>query len=62
LVFCIAVGFGLAAAFFKYVFNSVKKLKNIGNRTTIFGGFSVIFSGDFRQLKPVCSNERELLF
>ena len=39
-----------------------KKLKDIGNRTHIFGGFSIIFSGDFRQLVPVCSNEKELLF
>jgi hypothetical protein len=39
-----------------------KKLKDIGNRTHIFGGFSIIFSGDFRQLEPVCSNEKELLF
>ena len=39
-----------------------KKLKDIGNRTHIFGGFSIIFSGDFRQLEPVCSNKKELLF
>jgi hypothetical protein len=39
-----------------------KKLKEIGNRTHVFGGFSIIFSGDFRQLEPVCSNEKELLF
>ncbi len=39
-----------------------KKLKDIGNRTHIFGGCSIIFSGDFRQLVPVCSNEKELLF
>jgi hypothetical protein len=38
------------------------KLKDIGSRTHIFGGFSIIFSGDFRQLEPVCSNEKELLF
>jgi hypothetical protein len=38
------------------------KLKDIGNRTHIFGGFSIIFSGDFRQLEPVCSNKKELLF
>jgi len=38
------------------------KLKAIGKRTIIFGGFSIIFSGDFRQLEPVCSNEKELLF
>jgi hypothetical protein len=39
-----------------------RKLKDIGNMTHIFGGFSIIFSGDFRQLEPVCSNEKELLF
>jgi hypothetical protein len=39
-----------------------KKLKDIGNRTHIFGGFSIIFAGDFRQLEPVCSNEKELIF
>ena len=39
-----------------------KNLMDIGNRTHIFGGFSIIFSRDFRQLVPVCSNEKELLF
>ncbi len=38
------------------------KLNDIRNRNHIFGGFSIIFSGDFRQLEPVCSNEKELLF
>jgi hypothetical protein len=38
------------------------KPKDIGNRTHIFGGFSIIFSGDFRQLESVCSNKKELLF
>ncbi len=38
------------------------KLKAIGKRTIIFGGFSIIFPGDFRQLEPVCSNKKELLF
>jgi hypothetical protein len=38
------------------------KLKDIRNRNQIFGGFSIIFSGDFRQLVPVCSNKKELLF
>jgi hypothetical protein len=36
--------------------------KEIGNRTLAFGGFSIIFSGDFRQLEPVGSNEKELMF
>ncbi len=39
-----------------------RKLKEIGNRNHAFGGFSIIFSGDFRQLEPVCSNKKELLF
>jgi hypothetical protein len=39
-----------------------RKLNEIGNRTLAFGGFSIIFSGDFRQLKPVGSNEKELMF
>ncbi len=38
------------------------KLKDIGNRNQIFGGLSIIFSGDFRQLEPVRSNQKELLF
>jgi hypothetical protein len=28
----------------------------------LFGGFSIIFAGDFRQLEPICSKESELLF
>jgi len=39
-----------------------KKLKQIGNGACVFGGFSIIFSGDFCQLEPVCSNESKLLF
>jgi hypothetical protein len=39
-----------------------KKLKQIGNSARVFGGFSIIFSGDFCQLEPVCSNDSELLF
>jgi hypothetical protein len=38
------------------------KLKDIRNRNQIFGGFSIIFSGDFRQLEPVCSTKKEFLF
>ena len=37
------------------------KLKEIGNRAKPFGGFSIIFSGDFRQLEPVGSTEFDLL-
>jgi len=39
-----------------------KKLKQIGNGARVYGGFSIIFSGDFCQLEPVCSNESKLLF
>jgi hypothetical protein len=34
----------------------------IGNRTKSFGGFSIIFAGDFCQLEPIRSKESELLF
>ncbi len=39
-----------------------KKLKDIGNRNQPFVGISIIFAGDFRQLEPVGSNDKELLF
>ncbi len=39
-----------------------RQLTQIGNRTKLFGGFSIIFAGDFRQLEPICSKESELLF
>jgi hypothetical protein len=35
---------------------------DVGNRTTSFGGLSIIFAGDFRQLKPICSNKSDLMF
>ena len=38
------------------------KLMEIGNRTSPFGGLSIIFAGDFRQLEPVCSKESDLMF
>ncbi len=38
------------------------KLKEIGNRAKPFGGYSIIFSGDFRQLDSVGSTELDLLF
>ncbi len=38
------------------------KLKEIGNRARPFGGFSIIFAGDFHQLEPVGSTEFDLLF
>jgi hypothetical protein len=39
-----------------------RQLMQVGNRTKSFGGFSIIFAGDFRQLEPICSTESELLF
>ncbi len=38
------------------------KLKEIKDRTKPFGGFTIIFAGDFRQLEPVGAKETELLF
>jgi hypothetical protein len=38
------------------------KLKKIGNRAKPFGGSSIIFAGDFRQLEPVESMEWDLVF
>ncbi len=38
------------------------KLKEIGNRTKPFGGFSITFAGDFHQLEPVGSTEFDLMF
>jgi hypothetical protein len=38
------------------------KLKEIGNRAKPFGGFSIIFAGDFRQLETVGSTEFDLMF
>jgi hypothetical protein len=39
-----------------------RKLKEIGNQSLPFGGFTIIFAGDFRQLEPVDAKETELLF
>ena len=39
-----------------------KKLKIIGERNKAFGGFSVIFAGDSRQLQPVGSTDGDLMF
>jgi hypothetical protein len=38
------------------------KLKEIVNRANLFGGFSIIFPGDFHQLEPVGSMEFDLMF
>jgi hypothetical protein len=39
-----------------------RKLKKIGNRSQPFGGFKIIFAGDFRQLEPFGAKDTELLF
>jgi hypothetical protein len=39
-----------------------RQLTQVENRTKLFGRFSIIFAGDFRQLEPICSTESELLF
>ena len=38
------------------------RLKEIRDRTKHFGGFSIVFAGDFRQLEPVASKDSDLLF
>ena len=38
-----------------------KMLKNLtGQHTKPYGGKSLVFSGDFHQLKPICSQEEVL--
>ena len=39
-----------------------RKLKEIGNQSQLFGGFTIIFAGDFRQLESVGAKDTELLF
>jgi hypothetical protein len=39
-----------------------RKLKEIGNQSLPFGGFTIIFVGDFRQLEPVGAKDTKLLF
>ena len=39
-----------------------KKLTNVGQTNKSFGGFTIIFIGDFRQLEPVSSKETDLIF
>jgi hypothetical protein len=34
-----------------------RQLTQIGNKTKSFGGFSIIFAGDFCQLEPICSKD-----
>lgn len=38
------------------------RLKEMGDRNKPFGGFSIIFAGDFRQLEPSKSSDKDLLF
>jgi hypothetical protein len=38
-----------------------RQLQNLTGRRKIFGGISIIFSGDFHQRKPICS-ERGVLY
>ncbi len=38
------------------------KLMKIGNKMKSFSGFYIIFAGDFRQFKPICSKESDLMF
>ena len=39
-----------------------QRLQQMRDRTKPFGGFSIIFAGDFRQLEPTKSEESDLLF
>jgi hypothetical protein len=39
-----------------------RKLKEIENQSQPFGGFTIIFAGDFRQLEPIGAKDTELLF
>ena len=39
-----------------------RKLKDIRNRSLPFGGFSIVFAGDFRQLEAIGAKDTELLF
>jgi hypothetical protein len=39
-----------------------RKLKDIRNRSLPFGGFLIVFAGDFRQLEAIGAKDTELLF
>ncbi len=39
-----------------------RKLKEIKNQSQPFGGFTIIFVGDFQQLEPIGAKDAELLF
>ena len=46
----------------KHIVTLDNKLKLIGDRNKPFGGFSIVFAGDFRQLPPVGATEFELIY
>ena len=46
----------------KHIVTLDTKLKLIGDRNKPFGGFSIVFAGDFRQLPPVGATELELIY
>ena len=39
-----------------------RRLKEMRDRNKPFGGFSIIFAGDFRQLEPSGAKQNDLLF
>ena len=39
-----------------------RNLKHIGDARKPFGGFNIVFGGDFQQLKPVQVNDKEILW
>jgi hypothetical protein len=39
-----------------------RKLKEIGNQSLPFSGFTIIFARDFCQLEPIAAKDTELLF
>jgi hypothetical protein len=46
----------------KHIVTLDTKLKLIGDRNKPYGGFSIVFAGDFRQLPPVGATEFELIY
>jgi hypothetical protein len=46
----------------KFLMTLNNKLMEIGNRTTSFGGLSIIYAGNFHQLELICSNKSDLMF
>ena len=39
-----------------------QRMKELGDRTKPYGGYSIVFSGDFRQLEPTKTSSNNLLF